>query len=98
MGVSFNQLQVLIRGDAGGSAVGDIQIPGRVSRIDPGTGKEVGIVHDYMDQFNSGYRRRASGREKSYDKQGWKQTFPNRPAKGSSADQLTFDFEDEFGR
>ena len=74
VGVSFNSLAVLIRADGGGSAINDVQIPGRVSRIDDG--KDCGIVRDYLDQFNIGFRRRAAGRAKSYARNKWEQVFP----------------------
>ena len=74
VGVSFNNLQVLIRGDGGGSSINDIQIPGRVSRI--AEGKTKGIVHDYLDQFNYRYKLRAKKRAASYAANSWEQTFP----------------------
>ncbi len=74
VGVSFNSLEVLIRADGGGSPINDIQIPGRVSRT--ASGKEFGAVHDYADQFSRSSKMRASRRAKSYEKQGWDQTFP----------------------
>jgi len=75
VGVDFKNLSVLIRGDAGGSPINDIQIPGRVSRTG-GDGKSVGIIHDYKDQFNRGFRNKATGRRKMYEKQGWKVRDP----------------------
>jgi len=74
VGVSFNSLAVLIRADGGGSAINDIQIPGRVSRV--ASNKEYGVVHDYLDQFNVGFRMRAASRTKSYAANGWEQIFP----------------------
>ena len=74
VGVSFNNLQVLIRADAGGSPINDIQIPGRVSRL--AAGKDYGIVHDYLDQFNSSFKRRAKNRSKIYKENNWQQNFP----------------------
>jgi len=76
VGVSFNSLAVLIRADGGGSAINDIQIPGRVSRIDEG--KSCGIVRDYLDQFNRGFRLKAAGRAKSYARNKWEQVFPRK--------------------
>jgi len=76
VGVSFNSLEVLIRADGGGSRINDVQIPGRVSRLSEG--KTHGIVHDYLDQFNSYFRNRASRREKSYSKNGWEQIKPEK--------------------
>lgn len=74
VGVSFNNLAVLIRASGGGSAINDIQIPGRVSRI--AEGKTHGIVHDYLDQFNRGMKMQAASRAKTYDRNKWKQIFP----------------------
>jgi superfamily II DNA or RNA helicase len=74
VGVSFDNLSVLIRAAGGGSAINDIQIPGRVSRISDG--KTRGIVHDYLDQFNRGMKSQASRRAKSYADNDWKQVFP----------------------
>jgi len=92
VGVSFDNLQVLIRADAGGSPINDTQIPGRVSRL--GQDKEVGIVHDYMDQFSKSFRSKARGREKNYEGHGWDQSFPDKPKKGSLAEQLYLDYMD----
>jgi len=78
VGVSFNFLQVLLRADAGASPTMDTQIPGRTSRLNADGGKECGIVHDYLDQFDRGFESRAKGRQKSYAAQKWKQIFPNR--------------------
>lgn len=74
VGVSFNKLQVLMRADGSSSSINDIQIPGRVSRISEG--KECGIVHDYLDQFDAGLARRAKKRASNYKKMGWSQEFP----------------------
>lgn len=76
VGVSFNSLTVLIRADGGGSSINDIQIPGRVSRTS--AGKECGIVHDYLDQFNRGFRMRAQKRAKTYQANRWEQEFPRK--------------------
>jgi superfamily II DNA or RNA helicase len=72
-GVSFDSLAVLIRGDAGGSEIGDTQIPGRVSRVHEASGKTFGIVRDYDDKFDIGLERRAAGRRKNYAKKKWTQ-------------------------
>jgi hypothetical protein len=73
VGVNFKQLGVLIRADAGGSPTMDTQIPGRTSRIDPTTGKLKGVVRDYRDQFDRGFKQRAARRCKSYASHGWRQ-------------------------
>jgi superfamily II DNA or RNA helicase len=74
VGVSFNQLTVLIRAAGGSSVIGDIQIPGRVSRV--AEGKEYGIVHDYRDQFNPKMASQAKGRESTYVAMGFEQIKP----------------------
>lgn len=78
VGVSFNNLEVLIRADGGGSPINDVQIPGRVSRINEG--KSHGIVHDYLDQFNSSFQNRARARKRGYEKNGWEQFMPKKSA------------------
>jgi superfamily II DNA or RNA helicase len=70
-GVSFNQLNVLIRADAGGSNIGNTQIPGRVSRISDG--KSYGIVHDYVDEFNHSFKAKSRNRAKAYETHKWEQ-------------------------
>lgn len=83
VGVNFQKLQVLVRGDAGGSPINDTQIPGRTSRKND-CGKRVGIVHDFLDQFDDGFGRKATGRSKSYERNEWKQNFPHvKRTKGS---------------
>lgn len=77
-GVSFNALSVLIRADARASRILDTQIPGRVSRTDDG--KEVGVIHDFFDQFDDGFKRAASSRRSNYKRNGWKQIDPPRVA------------------
>lgn len=72
VGVSFDMLDVLVRAEGTSSKILDIQVPGRVSRLSPG--KEFGLVHDYRDNFNEGFRRRSKSRYQSYKKQGWEQT------------------------
>ena len=74
VGVSFNALEVLIRADGGGSPINDVQIPGRVSRLSEG--KTHGIVHDYLDQFNSSFEKRALSRARTYKKNSWEQVMP----------------------
>jgi len=80
VGVSFNRLQVLNRADAGGSPIMDTQIPGRVSRPSPDDpeSKPVGIVRDYCDQFDSGFRAKAASRRRNYEAHGWTQHLPSR--------------------
>ncbi len=78
VGVSFNALQVLIRAAGSASPINDIQIPGRVSRISDG--KTHGVVHDYLDQFNSSFAAKAKGRARMYKKNGWEQVMPDKSA------------------
>jgi superfamily II DNA or RNA helicase len=77
VGVDFGGLAVLIRADGGGSPINDIQIPGRVSRIGDGE-NAFGIIHDYRDQFNKGFRQKAQGRSRTYKAQNWTQAYPGR--------------------
>jgi superfamily II DNA or RNA helicase len=74
-GVSMNYLEVLIRADGGSSRINDVQIPGRVSRINS-KGKNVGVLHDFCDCFDSGMLRRSASRMRSYKRQRWSQTVP----------------------
>lgn len=84
VGVNFHRLQVLYRADAGGSPNNDTQIPGRNSRphVEEGV-KPVGIIRDYLDQFDTGFRKKAAGRETSYEKHGWTQVHPDRSKQSS---------------
>lgn len=77
-GVDFRNLSVVIRADAKGSAVADTQIPGRVARI--ADGKSTGIVVDFRDQFDSGFRQKASSRKRNYISRGWEQILPDPPS------------------
>ena len=72
-GVDFRRLAVLIRADAGSGAVNDLQIPGRTSRLCDETGKRVGVVIDYEDQFNKRFRNKALARRRNYSETGWRQ-------------------------
>lgn len=74
-GVSMNFLEVLIRADGGASRINDVQIPGRVSRINK-QGKKVGILHDYIDSFDIKFLNRSVSRYQSYKRQKWTQTIP----------------------
>jgi superfamily II DNA or RNA helicase len=73
VGVSFDSLNVLIRADGGDSETVNIQLPGRVCRIDESTGKTCGILVDFYDGWNPKSRNRSSNRRRAYHKRGWTQ-------------------------
>lgn len=73
-GVNFHQLAVLIRADATSSAANDTQIPGRLSRLS--SGKEVGVLHDYLDTFDDSFWRRSELRLTHYRRHKWKIILP----------------------
>lgn len=74
-GVSFNSLSVLIRADARSSSIMDTQIPGRVCRLHHDSGKQEGLVIDFSDQFDPGFRTAARKRRRNYTTKGWVQEF-----------------------
>jgi len=98
VGVNFRNLEVLIRGDAGGSPINDIQIPGRNSRINDkvvkkaGGSKEklVGILHDYRDMFDTGFKYKSASREKSYTRNEWRQHYPKEEKKSRLRRMMNF--------
>ena len=69
VGVSFNGLSVIIRADGASGDIGNIQIPGRVSRTHDG--KEFAILHDYRDVFDKGLMRKSQARIRRYNLEGW---------------------------
>jgi len=73
VGVSFDSLNVLIRADAGASETTNIQLPGRVCRIDPSSGKQCGILIDFNDVWDTKFKGRAADRRRDYHKRGWTQ-------------------------
>lgn len=72
-GVSFERLAVLVRADARGSEIMDTQAPGRVARTHTDSGKEKGIVYDFYDHFDSGFKGKSTKRRSNYEKKGWTQ-------------------------
>lgn len=101
VGVDFRHLEVLIRADGGGSPINDTQLPGRNSRkkrqsdIDSGASEKfVGIIRDYLDQFNVGFSRRAQGRRASYVKNGWKQIDPDKLSRVRSRFAMSENIDD----
>lgn len=75
-GVDFKQLEVLIRADGADSMISDKQIPGRVSRIS--SGKEIGIIYDFGDEFDRQFADKARHRKKRYSEEGWENVeFPS---------------------
>jgi superfamily II DNA or RNA helicase len=77
-GVDFAKLQVIYRCDARSSEVLDTQAPGRVSRIHPASGKQVGEVIDCADMFDASLHRKAQVRKRHYAALGWTQDWPLR--------------------
>jgi len=77
VGVSFDSLNVLIRADAGASETANVQLPGRVCRVDPDTGKQCGVMIDLMDIWDGKFKSRSMGRRRDYHKRGWTQLLPN---------------------
>ena len=75
-GVDFEQLQVIYRTDARESEILDAQAPGRVSRIHPESGKEMGEVIDCYDIFDKGLARKSQTRKGHYRALGWSQDWP----------------------
>jgi superfamily II DNA or RNA helicase len=77
VGVSFDSLEVLVRAEGSSSETQNVQAPGRVCRIHEDTGKEVGIVVDFHDKFDSKFYSRSLDRRHSYHQHGWVQIQPN---------------------
>jgi superfamily II DNA or RNA helicase len=76
VGVSFEQLQVLIRADAQNSERLNEQIPGRAVRTHQASGKTRGVMHDFLDQFDHRFRNKAKRRISEYEANGWVCRFP----------------------
>lgn len=86
VGVDPVELSALIRADAAASEIMDIQAPGRVARVRPDGGKDVGIVCDFRDQFDTTFARKAQQRYSSYKKTGWEQQFTDVPSEAINVD------------
>jgi hypothetical protein len=72
-GVDFRPLSVLIRAEGGSSRIRDGQIPGRVCRLSPETGKQGGLVLDCWDQWDYRFANDSGVRYDDYELKGWKQ-------------------------
>ncbi|MEM3061953.1 MAG: helicase-related protein, partial [Nitrososphaerota archaeon] len=72
-GVSFEDLEVLIRADAKASKIFSVQAPGRVSRNSNAVRKETGIVVDLYDSKDKLSMKYAKERYKQYKEVGWSQ-------------------------
>lgn len=64
-GVDFPYLDALIRCDARTSSIINDQLGGRLSRGRAGT------LHDFLDEFDANFKRRAQTRMRDYAKNGW---------------------------
>lgn len=82
-GVSFDELQVLVRADGRSSKRMDVQGPGRVSRIGDGS-KDYGLVIDCWDTWSDASLRSSRSRSQSYRVQGWDQPFLETMRRGRS--------------
>jgi superfamily II DNA or RNA helicase len=69
VGVSFDSLQVQVRAEGSRSETKSIQVPGRVCRV--AAGKEYGVVQDFMDNFDRGFRNASLERQRVYSTQQW---------------------------
>jgi superfamily II DNA or RNA helicase len=75
VGVSFDELQVLVRAEGSGSETQHVQAPGRVLRI--AENKQAGIIVDFWDQWDDSFLRKAEGRRRAYARNDWPQYMPN---------------------
>lgn len=89
VGVDFRDLRVLIRADGEGSSIKNVQIPGRLSRLADKTDKKSGLVIDYLDQFDPGFKIKATARFKSYKSLGFKQTLPGDKKSPEQGEKIT---------
>jgi len=77
VGVSFDDLEVLIRAEGSGSKTAATQVPGRVSRIGVGIEKPLGLVVDFVDAFEPALLNKSVERYKCYERHGWLQLDTN---------------------
>lgn len=75
VGIDPIHLQYLFIAASFSSEIKAQQAPGRASRINVASGKEVGIVRDYRDQFDSGFHAAARARFRVYESLGWEQVL-----------------------
>jgi superfamily II DNA or RNA helicase len=71
VGIDPAGLTAVIRADASASEIMDIQAPGRVCRTHSASGKQVGIVCDFRDQFDTTFFNKAKRRYSHYVSMGW---------------------------
>lgn len=76
VGVSFDNLEVLIRANGTSSKIASVQGAGRLSRL--AEGKEYGTLHDYIDNHDSLLMRKSNKRYNTYVETGFKQVFKSR--------------------
>lgn len=76
-GVSFEDLEVLVRADARVSKTVNIQAPGRVCRIPTSVDKQFGLVIDFHDKFDKRMEIRSRKRFAAYKQMGWLQCDEN---------------------
>ena len=75
-GVSFNNLDVVIRAEGIASKTMNVQVPGRVLRTGE---KDKGLLVDIYDSWNSNLLRRSQTRRASYKEIGFEQLPPGKP-------------------
>lgn len=72
-GIDPTQLTALVRANSNQTETKDIQAPGRVSRTHKSSGKDVGIVCDFRDQFDANFMKAAKVRSDHYKAMRWEQ-------------------------
>lgn len=70
VGVDLKYLDVLVRCNARRSAIQNTQLPGRNSRKND-QGKLFGVIHDYRDEFDGGFKNNSAVRVSDYTAKGW---------------------------